>query len=190
MRKPLLTQAVGITRDAADTIQELNLIAAVKQGDRNAFHQLYERHSGKVYALCYRLTGHKEMAEDATQEVFIQAWNKIQHFREESQFSTWLHTITANTTITYMRKHKSWLNRFINLANNHNDDFHTDTTNSLLELDQYIVRLPDQSRLVFVLHAIEGYRHEEIADKLNIAVGTSKSHLHRAKSLLKQWLEA
>ncbi len=169
--------------------QELDLISAIKGGDRHAFQKLYEQHCGRVYALCYRITADHSLAEDATQEVFIQVWRKIQSFREESKFSTWLHSVAVNTTLTSLRKNRSWVSRFVSLEQDDliepGVDMNTDDGN----LDQYISRLPERARLVFVLHAVEGYRHEEIASKMNMAVGTSKSQYSRAKTLLREWVE-
>ena len=94
---------------------EHELISKAKEGDKQAFRSLYDEHIGRVYALCYRLTGEKGMAEDASQEVFIQLWKKLGNFDGQSQFSTWLHSVTANITISYMRKQKGWVQRMLNL---------------------------------------------------------------------------
>jgi RNA polymerase sigma-70 factor, ECF subfamily len=169
--------------------QELELINAVKKGDRHAFQKLYEQHCGRVYALCYRLTGERSLAEDATQEVFIQVWRKIEGFRANSKFSTWLHSVAVNITLSYMRKQKGWVSRFVTLEPDAVPEPSTEMNTDDLNLDNYITRLPERARIVFVLHAVEGYRHEEIADKLDMAVGTSKSQFHRAKVLLQGWLE-
>ncbi len=169
--------------------QERELINAAKTGDRHAFQQLYERHCGRVYALCYRITADRSMAEDATQEVFIQVWCKIQDFRAQSKFSTWLHAIAVNSTLACMRKQKTWLSRFVSLQQHEAQEPEIEMSTDDLSLDQYITRLPERARIVFVLRAVEGYRHEEIADRLNMAVGTSKSQYSRAKSLLREWIE-
>ncbi len=94
---------------------ESALISKAKKGDKQAFRSLYDEHIGRVYALCYRLTGEKGLAEDASQEVFIQLWKKLGNFDGQSQFSTWLHSVTANITISYMRKQKGWVQRMLNL---------------------------------------------------------------------------
>jgi len=156
---------------------ENELISKAKKGDKQAFRSLYDEHIGRVYALCYRLTGEKGMAEDASQEVFIQLWKKLGNFDGQSQFSTWLHSVTANITISYMRKQKGWVQRMFNLENS------TD-----VDLEALVIRLPERARMVFVLHAIEGYRHEDIASMLNMAVGSSKAQFFRAKQLLKDFM--
>ena len=170
--------------------QELDLITATKKGDRHAFQQLYELHCGRVYALCYRITADQSLAEDATQEVFIQVWRKIRDFRAQSRFSTWLHSVTVNSTLAYMRKQKGWVSRFVSLEQHEISEPGAQMSTNDLNLDKYIARLPERARIVFVLRAVEGYRHEEIAKKLNMAVGTSKSQFSRARSLLREWIEA
>ena len=169
--------------------QERDLISAAKTGDRHAFQQLYQRHCGRVYALCYRIAANRSLAEDATQEVFIQVWRKIQGFRAQSKFSTWLHAIAVNSTLACLRKQKTWLSHFVSLQHNEELEPAVEMSADELNLDKYIARLPERARIVFVLRAVEGYRHEEIAAKLNMAIGTSKSQYSRALSLLREWVE-
>ncbi len=88
--------------------QEKALISAAKLGDKAAFKKLYELHVGRVYGLCFRLCADKSLAEDATQEVFVQLWQKLANFDGNSQFSTWLHSVTSNVTISYLRKQRGW----------------------------------------------------------------------------------
>mgnify|MGYP000610330632 CR=1 FL=1 len=169
-----------------DGVPEQELIYAVQAGNMQAYQQLYKRHCNKVYSLAYRLTGDHGMAEDATQEVFIQLWQKIQQFSGESKFSTWLYRVTSNITISYMRKQTSWLQRVFS-----KEDFpvhEPEVQDASISLDALIMRLPKQARIVFVLHAIEGQRHAEIAQTLNIAIGTSKAQFHRAKILIQEWI--
>ncbi len=165
---------------------ELALVHATQQGDIQAYQQLYSMHVNKVYSLAYRLTGEHGMAEDATQEVFIQLWQKIGGFAGNSRFSTWLYSVASNVTITYMRKQKSWLQRVFSQETVVVPE--PSTQDSTVNLDQLIIKLPEQARIVFVLHALEGRRHEDIATTLNIASGTSKAQFHRAKTLLQEWM--
>ena len=162
------------------------LVRLAQTGDKQAYKALYNLHINKVYSLAYRLTGDHGLAEDATQEVFIQLWQKLTQFSGESKFSTWLYRVTSNITISYMRKQTSWLQRVFS------QEVVTVTEPSSVDasvsLDDLIVRLPKQARIVFVLHGIEGLRHEEIANELNIAVGSSKAQFHRAKTLLQEWM--
>lgn len=169
---------------------EVTLVALAKQRNQAAFRRLYDKHLGKVYGLCLRMTGNRQLAEEATQEAFIQVWRKIDTFAGDSSFSTWLHSLTANTTISYMRKQKNWLQRMVR-----SDDYEelvqqlpAGAATDEDHLQACLARLPERARLVFVLHAIEGYRQEEIATKLGIAVGTVKAQFHRARELMESWL--
>ena len=164
------------------------LIESSKQGDRHAFHELYKLHVARVYALCLRLTGQSALAEEATQEVFIQVWKKLGNYRGDSQFSTWLHSVASNVTISYLRSQKSFWQNLFNLEDSGADMMPAEESADKVDLDVYIARLPERARVVFVLHAIEGYRHEEIATMMNMAVGSSKAQFHRAKNLIKTWM--
>lgn len=167
---------------------EDSLITSAKQGNKHAFRQLYDKYITRVYALCYRLTGDKGMAEDASQEVFIQLWRKLENFDGQSQFSTWLHSVTANITISYIRKQKGWVQRMFNLESSGIHEMTAESQSTDIDLEALIVRLPERARMVFVLHALEGYRHEDIAKMLNMAVGSSKAQFFRAKQLLKEFM--
>ncbi|SFD08166.1 RNA polymerase sigma factor [Pseudoalteromonas denitrificans] len=170
-------------------IKEEQLISLVQQGDRAAFEQLYTQYINRVYGLCLRLTADKSIAEDASQEVFVQLWQKISNFDGKAKFSTWLHSVTANITISYLRKQKSWLQKVVSIETQGMDEHAIEAEHDLNGLDKLILRLPERARMVFVLYAVEGYRHEEIATILNMAVGSSKAQYHRARNLLKEWYE-
>ncbi len=168
------------------------IVAQLKRGEQSALRKLYNIHGKRVYALSLRLSGDREIAEDITQEVFVQIWQKIHNFRGDSKFSTWLHSVASNVAISHMRKQKAWWRSWFGsdeqneteLANIKTDDDLTNHDLSRSGLDKHIAKLPEQARIVFVLFAIEGWRHEEISKELNIAVGSSKSQYHRAKQLL------
>lgn len=172
------------------SVQEKDpLICAAQQGDVQAYRALYEQYCGRVFALCYRLTADRTMAEDATQEVFIQVWQKLANYSHHSRFSTWLHSVTANITISYMRKQKGWWQRMLNIdSSGEAQSLNAPHCSSEIDLETLIVQLPERARVVFVLHAIEGYRHQDIARMLGIASGTSKAQFHRARQLLTQWI--
>ncbi|PAJ72087.1 RNA polymerase subunit sigma-70 [Pseudoalteromonas sp. NBT06-2] len=170
-------------------VQEDQLLSLVQQGNRSAFEQLYNQYISRVYALCLRLTADKSTAEDAAQEVFVQLWQKIANFDGKSKFSTWLHSVTANITISYIRKQKSWLQKVVSTEDVGMDEQAIEDIHDLNGLDKLILRLPERARMVFVLYAVEGYRHEEIATILSMAVGSSKAQYHRARNLLKEWYE-
>ncbi len=169
--------------------QEANLISQVKSGDRRAFEQMYRLYANRVFALCLRLTADHSSAEEASQEVFVQLWQKIHNFDGKSKFSTWLHSVTANITISYIRKHKSWLQKVVSIETEGLDEQSIEDIHDIGGLDKLILRLPERARMVFVLHAVEGYRHEEIGSMLNMAIGSSKAQYHRARNLLKGWYE-
>ena len=165
-------------------------IEQAKQGDTRAFERLYRMHVDKVYGLCLRMTGSRSEADDCTQEAFIQAWNKMDKFRGDSAFSTWLHRIGVNAVLGRMRKSKREEDRIQAAAEVSSAPATTVETGHLRDLSDAVDRLPEGARHVFVLSAVYGYSHEEAGNMLGIAVGTSKAQLHRAKRLLKQQLEA
>lgn len=172
------------------------LVEQLKNGSQSALKQLYDIHGKKVYALCLRLSGEVDIAEDITQEVFVQVWQSIHKFKGESKFATWLHSLASNVAISHMRKQKPWWRSWFGSAEQNDmalqnieyQDEQQDFSLSRSGLDKMIAQLPEQARIVFVLFAIEGWRHEEISKKLNIAVGSSKAQYHRAKQLLQQSL--
>ena len=168
---------------------EAKLIERIKSGDQGAYTTLYELHIKRVYGLCLRLLADQAHAEDAAQEVFVQVWRKIAQFDGRSQFSTWLYSVASNVAINYLRKQKNWLQKVVSIEHCGMDEQSANDCKGLNGLDKLIVRLPERARMVFVLFAIEGYRHEEIADQLGMAVGSSKSQYHRARQLLQEWYE-
>lgn len=170
--------------------REVEWIKSAQQGDQQAFYQLYEHHHKRVYGLCWRMLADKDSAEDVCQEVFVQVWQKISMFRGDSKFSTWLHSVATNTVLSHLRKQKNWLQRVFSIEDQVTEEQSTVMNDGMPELDKYIMKLPERARLVFVLFAVEGYRHEEIAKMLNMAVGSSKAQYHRARNLLKEWLAA
>jgi RNA polymerase sigma-70 factor (ECF subfamily) len=175
-----------------DSQQELQWIERAKQGDQQAFYHLYQVYHRRIYALCWRMLADKDSAEDVCQEVFVQLWQKINNFRGDSKFGTWLHSVATNVVLGYLRKNKNWLQRVFSLEEKYVKEPvempEIENATRPSELDLHIAKLPERARLVFVLFAIEGYRHEEIAQMLSMAVGSSKSQYHRAKTLLKAWL--
>ena len=164
------------------------LVSAASNGDKRAFQQLYKSHVGRVYALCLRLTAEPGSAEEACQDVFIKVWNKLPQFRRDCQFSTWLHSISVRTAISHIRARRSWIARFVSQPDTEFEDLQGSEEMDTTNLDQLIARLPPRSRAVFVLHALEGLRHKDIAQHLNIAENSSKAHYHRARNALNNWL--
>ena len=171
------------------TTDEAGLIERAKRSDSQAFEALYRMHIGRVYGLCLRMTGNVSEAEDCAQDAFIQAWNKLDRFRGDSAFSTWLHRIAVNAVLGRMRKSKREHDRIQVAAEESPVPASIGDSGSLRDLSDAVDKLPEGARHVFVLYAVYGYTHEEAGKMLGIAVGTSKAQLHRARRLLVQQLE-
>lgn len=179
-------QMVSLERPALT--DEADWIAKAQRSDASAFERLYRMHVDRVYGLCLRMTGNVSEAEDSTQETFIQAWNKLDLFRGDSAFSTWLHRIAVNAVLGRIRKSKREQDR-IELAHEQSPaPVVAADTGDMRDLSEAVDRLPAGARHVFVLHAVYGYSHEETGAMLDIAAGTSKAQLHRARRLLAQQL--
>ena len=167
------------------------VVERCRNGSRSSFHELYGLYKDRMYSLCVRMLGNTEDAEDALQETFVRVFRNLGGFRGESSFHTWLYRIAANTCIELLRKRK--------LENGHEriddpghestiqyDPEHTDDLRLFIE--HALEKLPDGCRSVFILHAVEGFKHREIAGMLDISEGTSKSQLSLAKEHLRKQL--
>jgi RNA polymerase sigma-70 factor (ECF subfamily) len=169
---------------------ELRIIDKIKRGDAEAFEKLYRSYAGRVYASCLRLSGDPDRAEELTQDVFLRLWEKIDTFKGRSAFSSWLYRLTVNLVIDKLRSEQrrhGWESM--------DDDVESfpyargeTSPDTRLALETAIASLPFGARIVFVLHDIEGYRHEEIGEMTGMATGTSKAQLHRARRLLRKML--
>ena len=172
------------------------LAIAAGGGDVGAFEQLYERHNRRVYSLCLRMTQNAAEAEDLAQEAFIQLFRKIGSFRGESAFTTWLHRLTVNQCLMHFRKRSVKLEKTTEEGETPVQIVRgTENPNAMpimdrIALDNALKQLPPGYRTVFVLHDIEGHEHEEIAKMLGVAVGTSKSQLHKARMKLRKILRS
>ena len=170
-------------------------VARAAAGDRGAFERLYRTHVNRVFSLCARMTGDRGRAEELTQDVFVRAWEKLKLFRGESSFGTWLHRLTVNVVLNARKSEGRNRSRF-----EENDDeaggmdAHAGVVGmplapgDLLDLEEAITKLPAGARRVFVLHDVEGYKHEEIAEMLGVTSGATKAQLHRARLLLREAL--
>lgn len=170
-----------------NVVNDTLLLDHARNGDQLAYHALYQAHHSRIYALCLRLLGDRELAEDALQDSFIQAWRKLSEFRNQAAFGSWLHRIAVNQCLGMHRKSRPWL-VFSNTAQADTGRRTSEKEDIHIDLEWAISRLPQRPRQVLVLHDIEGYTHAEVADALNIAAGTSKAQLHRARKQLKEWL--
>ena len=157
-------------------------------GDTRAFERLYRTHAARVHGLARRMVGHEE-ADELTQDVFVRAWQKLGTFRGEAAFGTWLHRVAINVMLARQAARKRDRVRF------EDDDARVADapvaprqTESSVDLEAALARLPHGARRVFILHDVEGYKHHEIAATLGITVGTSKSQLHRARMLMREQL--
>ena len=163
-------------------------ILAAQKGDMQAFKRLYAEHLARVYSICFRLCADKSQAEDATQEVFIQLWKSIAKFQGNSQFTTWLYSLASKVTISYLRRQKNWWQKMFSIEHSDIEAKFAEDVPDLVKLEKVLIKLPERARWVFVLHAVEGYRHEQIAKLLDIAEGTSKAQFHRARQLVEEYL--
>jgi len=168
---------------------EADWIVRAQRSDARAFESLYRMHIDKVYGLCLRMTGNVSEAEDCAQEAFIQAWNKLEKFRGDSAFSTWLHRIAVNSVLGRMRKSKREQDRIQLAGEAVVSPASVADTGELRDLSNAVDKLPEGARHVFVLYAVYGYSHDEAGSMLGIAPGTSKAQLHRARRLLAQQLK-
>ena len=189
----LATGARGIKREAMPVTQEIGseaaLIKRAQRADSAAFEVLYRTHVDKVYGLCLRMTGNAAEAEDCAQDAFIQAWSKLDKFRGDSAFGTWLHRVAVNTVLGRMRKSKREHDRIQAVSDVMSAPESIGDSSSIQDLEEAMNQLPKGARHVFVLHAVYGYSHDETGGMLGIAAGTSKAQLHRAKRLLAQQLD-
>lgn len=160
-------------------------------GDTRAYERLYRRHSGRIHGLAVRMMGPQE-AEECTQEVFIRAWEKLDGFRGDSAFGTWLYRLGVNTILSMRARRARHQDRILPAE----DAFleaapaRPAGTGAGIDVERAMRHLPAGARDVFVLHDVEGFKHEEIASMLSINIGTSKSQLHRARMLLRKHLGA
>jgi len=164
-------------------------VGRAANGDHEAFERLYRGHVGRVYSLAVRMVGVAE-AEDLTQEVFIRAWSKLDTFKGQSQFATWLHRLAVNHILSRRAVIKRREARFFGdegLLSRLRAP-RKRASGAALDLEQAMTRLPGRAREVFVLYDVEGFSHEEVAEALGVTVGTSKSQLHRARMLLREEL--
>ena len=176
---------------AQDTPNEEHaLVAKAEAGSAEAFEQLYRAHVGRVYGLCLRMTGNVSDAEECTQNAFVRAWERLSSFRGDSSFSTWLCRVAVNIVLGEFRQdgRRRARNKAFDEAHNLTQQTDHDGLGVRMDLEEAIAALPEGARTAFVLHDVEGYRHHEIAAMTEIAAGTSKAQLHRARRLLREAL--
>ena len=168
------------------------LIERTLDGDESAARRLYDENVERVYRLCYRMAGDEDLARELTQESFIRAFQRLHQFRGDAALSTWLHRITVTVALNGLRKRKRIRGRELGLDEAPGEPVparHRRAEPDLRErLHAAIDGLPDIYRAVFVMHDVEGYTHGEIGAALDVATGTSKARLFRARRMLREEL--
>lgn len=192
------TKATPVEKAATRDETELTLIRRAQLGDEEAFGALFQMHKRRVYSVCLLMTKDVAEAEDLTQEAFLQVFRKVGSFRGDSAFSTWLHRVAVNTVLMRLRRRKS--PPMLSLDGPVSPDspslrheFGESDSNLSGTIDRIALRrameeLPPGCRKIFVLHAVEGYQHQEIAQVLRCSIGNSKSQLYKAKMKMRDLL--
>jgi RNA polymerase sigma-70 factor, ECF subfamily len=189
----MTTASYGVTTLRQDQIGRSDSDAVdatlAASGDASAFERLYRAHIGRVHSLVRRMMSDQE-ADEVAQDVFVRAWQKLGTFRGESAFGTWLHRLAVNVilgrreTLGIRRQRYHDGDAMLDMIPARRSQIETN-----MDFEAALEQLPDGAREVFVLHDVEGYRHEEIAEMLGVAAGTSKSQLHRARMALRRHLD-
>jgi RNA polymerase sigma-70 factor (ECF subfamily) len=171
-------------------VEDTDLIAGARAGDRLAARRLYDRHAPRVYRLIYRMVGDEEQAREYTQDTFVKAFQRLTQYRGDSAFSTWLHAVATSAVLTGFRRLKRQRHREAELdearavaAPCDGDDAHLRQ-----RLTTELERLPVRLRMPVLLHDVEGYTHREISGLLDIPEGTSKARLFEARARLREAL--
>jgi RNA polymerase sigma-70 factor (ECF subfamily) len=191
---------VAASGQSAKTVTEAEAIRLAQAGNAAAFDFLYQLHSRRVYALCLRMVRNPSDAEDLLQEAFLQLFRKIGTFRGESAFSTWFHRITVNVVLMRLRKRALPTASLEETTEPDEEtggprkdigaaDLRLSGAVDRVNLERSIKKLPPGYRTVFVLHDVQGYEHNEIADIMECSVGNSKSQLHKARTRLRELLQ-
>ena len=183
----------------SNEFNEAEAIEGAKQGNALAFQALYDMHKRRVYSLCLRMTANTAEAEDLTQEAFLQLFRKLATFRGESAFSTWLHRLSVNVVLMHLRRKGLPVVSLEETTQGGEEDspkkdFGTEDlalagSIDRLQLQKAVDDLPPGYRTIFVLHDVEGYEHNEIAEIVGCSIGNSKSQLHKARMKLRDMLK-
>ncbi len=184
----LANDALMPSASAVETT-DVELVQAARSGDTAAFETLYRRHVGRIHGTVLRLVGYDHgRAEELVQDAFVRAWQKLDTFRRQSAFGTWLYRLAVNTALMALRARAADPVRMLpedTLPEAGDEPF---CPAEREELERAIATLPPRARAVLVLHDVEGWKHRDIAAQLDMAAGTSKAQLHRARRLLRQAL--
>jgi RNA polymerase sigma-70 factor (ECF subfamily) len=164
-------------------------VALAAAGDQRAFERLYRLHVPRIHSLVRRMVGGEADPDELVQDVFVRAWQRLSTFRGEAAFGTWLHRLAVNLVLNWQKGESRGRRRFEAGADVDLAQAPRQQTEAALDLEEAMRRLPAGARRVFVLHDVEGFRHEEIAELLGVTSGTSKAQLHRARMLMRGFLE-
>ena len=172
----------GDASEAAD-------VALAAAGDGAAFERVYRRHAARIHSLVRRMLAGEADADEVTQDVFVRAWERLATYRGEAAFGTWLHRLAVNLALNWRKSAARRMALVGGELDAEGTAARAGAGAERLDLEEAIGRLPPGARRVFVLHDVEGFRHEEIASLLDVTTGTSKAQLHRARMLLRGYLE-
>src|SRR5689334_4315857 len=174
-----------------DPSDERALAKRAASGDEAAIESLYHAHSGRVFALCLRMSGSRQSASELTQDVFVHLWQKLGSFRGESALSSWIHRLTVNYVLSSIRGDDRRLKHETSVGGGQGTSedepqfpdavVRPKSVEDAIDLENAIAALPAGARRVFVLHDVEGYQHDEIAKMTGTAEGTCRAQLHRAR---------
>jgi RNA polymerase sigma-70 factor, ECF subfamily len=182
-------------------LTDAEVVRLAQHGDAAAFERIYQLHSRRVYSLCLRMVGDPTEAEDLTQDVFLQLFRKIDTFRGESAFSTWLHRMSVNIVLMRFRKKPIAQTSLDAISNSQDEssappqelggpDLHLSGVIDRVTLQTAINELPAGYKAMFILHDVQGYNHGEIAEIFGCSVGNSKSQVHKARMRLRELLQS
>lgn len=174
--------------------EEKELVRLASAGDRAAFAQIYQRFYGRAFRLAYGMTGNRTTAEDLTQEIFMRAFQRLEHFSGQSSFATWFYRLAVNHSLNYRRKERAQppgngADRLEFLAPQAPQIESAVLQNQLKsEIHSALLELSEEMRMVIILKDIEGLNYEEIAERMSCSQGTVASRLNRARKQLAQKL--
>jgi RNA polymerase sigma-70 factor (ECF subfamily) len=187
-----------MSSDSSGIPLDAEIIKRAQQGDADAFAALFQIHKARIYSVCLRMTNNATEAEDLTQDAFLQVFRKLPLFRGDSALSTWLHRVAVNTVLMHFRKKSPYQvpldEPYPNSDGSPIRREYGSKDNRLagcvdrIALTAAIKELPPGYRTVYLLHEVEGYEHQEIAEILGCSVGNSKSQLHKAKLRIRELL--
>lgn len=187
-----LPASTGEWVNARDTASIEDLVERAKGGEPGAYEEVYRRTVDRVFALCLRMSGDAQRAEELVQDVFVRAWERLDSFRGDALFTTWLHRLTVNLVLQERRSRGRRKAREVTAPDL--EVFGRTARRAMpgtrVDLERAIAGLPEKARRVLVLRDVEGYKYDEIARLTGVSLGTVKAQIHRARGLVKEALNA